>query len=113
MYSDLCLVLESMSEGTRRRKMYCFHENGTETEEANCARQVGNVDFLEDTCGENPCSPVRYRVSPWTNCSCQTNTRYRTVECVDNGTRPVLDAMCNALEIQVPSKTQSCIPSGC
>lgn len=102
-----------MSVGTRRRTMYCFHENGTETETANCAQQVGNLDFLGDTCGEMPCSPVRYRVSSWTDCSCQTNTRNRIVECVDNRSRPVLDAMCYALEIQVPSKTQSCIPTGC
>eukprot|EP00210_Caulerpa_lentillifera_P008401 g8013.t1 len=104
---------DTMSIGTRERPMYCFHTNGTSAAVENCQPESLNLDFLTERCGERPCSPVRYRTSPWTECSCANSTRSRTVECVDSEGINVVEANCNALGSQPPSANQDCTPTNC
>lgn len=93
--------------------MQCFEVNGNRTASANCMQMLRTPDALIEECGERPCSPVRYRVGPWSECTCVNGTRTRSVECVDNDNISVVESMCRALEIQPPSKRQDCTPINC
>lgn len=104
--------LETMSVGERRRSLQCFEVTGNSTALENCLELLRSPEVLSEECGEVPCSPVRYRVGTWSECSCVngTNTRTRSVECVDNDNISIVESMCRALEIQPPSSRQDCTP---
>ncbi|GMH36599.1 hypothetical protein BSKO_04472 [Bryopsis sp. KO-2023] len=75
-----------------------------------------------ETCGEPneqcntfPCDPVRLKAGPWTDCSCDSNTQTRKVDCVD-GQEEVVDAsLCDAQLIGIDTlpNERNCTASGC
>jgi len=103
-----------MSVGTRERDLTCLFLNGTEADQESC------MDFIEapelglmSTCGEQPCSPVRYIIGQWGSCSCQTESRARSVTCADLDDVEVEEEMCEALNITRPRSVEHCFPTDC
>lgn len=104
----------TMSVGTRERELTCLFVNGTLTEPELCMDLIQAPELdLTSVCGSTPCSPVRYVMGPWGECSCQTESRIRTVTCVDLDNEEVEEQMCEALDIRRPSSIEYCFPRDC
>lgn len=69
----------------------------------------------DEQCNTFPCSPVRLRAGPWGECSCQTNTQTRNVDCVDGRGEVVDVSQCDAQLTSIDGlpDERNCTAIGC
>lgn len=103
-----------MSVGTRERELICLYLNGTVADTESCMDLIEAPELdLMSVCGAEPCEPVRYTMSRWGRCSCETESRIRQVTCVDLDGNEVEEQMCEALNIRKPRSIEFCLPRNC
>lgn len=97
----------------RTRTVTCTSSDGKRIRQKDCELDTSSLSLATESCGFFPCQPVLLRIGDWSECSCESGTQTRNVDCVSQDNTEVPMSRCEAQVTEIPGTERDCQSANC